>query len=529
MIASIKLQLLVATLGVSQFSGVFGAQGDFKEKRELLRRNLRSGSATADVKRNMQFLWEEDVKEESVVSAAEVQTVEDGEGYDDFFGPSVVSAAEVQTVEDGEGYDDFFGLSPEIQGIGESTEDDYFKSAATGNELAWDTAESRGVIHEEEEEDHDHDYYAPAKTTKFSKVTGGIDVSSNSKIQKAGKVGKMMWDEEPIMLKGDKKMKGLKSKSLKSLKSSKKDKSGKSDYEGRGGYYDSVDESHDDIMSGLFGDAVLSNANDDEEGGGSDWQSLFQSSGTGYGDIFSSAGAEDAVSSSDDFFDPMLTERADFEGDSETQGRYAYTFDDDYFKEDERLVFLPRPVVTLAGSVFSVNPQTVLPPVVPDGSGNTLTLGTEYLFNEVMTDAQNIDSQLVPIGVDSETVLFVIALDGYCDRIGPADQNSVQGYCFFTYTFIDPQTQLTAGAFTAQGIIVNADVPGKLTVTGGTGVMTGATGLVEILPAAADEAINPPLLIQPPQGSDPFNGVAGWAHFFEFDVDVLFFLPELYA
>jgi len=529
MIASIKLQLLVATLGVSQFSGVFGAQGDFKEKRELLRRNLRSGSATADVKRNMQFLWEEDVKEESVVSAAEVQTVEDGEGYDDFFGPSVVSAAEVQTVEDGEGYDDFFGLSPEIQGIGESTEDDYFKSAATGNELAWDTAESRGVIHEEEEEDHDHDYYAPAKTTKFSKVTGGIDVSSNSKIQKAGKVGKMMWDEEPIMLKGDKKMKGLKSKSLKSLKSSKKDKSGKSDYEGRGGYYDSVDESHDDIMSGLFGDAVLSNANDDEEGGGSDWQSLFQSSGTGYGDIFSSAGAEDAVSSSDDFFDPMLTERADFEGDSETQGRYAYTFDDDYFKEDERLVFLPRPVVTLAGSVFSVNPQTVLPPVVPDGSGNTLTLGTEYLFNEVMTDAQNIDSQLVPIGVDSETVLFVIALDGYCDRIGPADQNSVQGYCFFTYTFIDPQTQLTAGAFTAQGIIVNADVPGKLTVTGGTGVMTGATGLVEILLAAVDQAINPPLLIQPPQGSDPFNGVAGWAHFFEFDVDVLFFLPELYA
>ena len=151
MIASIKLQLLVATLGVSQFSGVFGAQGDFKEKRELLRRNLRSGSATADVKRNMQckfvsirfetlqptinieqrnqydsiqfthffsssfwknaiastVAWEEVVKKESVVSAAEVQTVEDGEGYDDYFSPS-----------------------PEIQGIGESTDDDYFSKSS---------------------------------------------------------------------------------------------------------------------------------------------------------------------------------------------------------------------------------------------------------------------------------------------------------------------------------------------------------------------------------------------------------------
>jgi len=130
MIASIKLQLLVATLGVSQFSGVFGAQGDFKEKRELLRRNLRSGSATADVKRNMQFAWEEVVKKESVVSAAEVQTMEAGEGYDDFSGPSVVSAAEVQTVEDGEGYDDYFSPSPEIQGIGESTDDDYFSKSS---------------------------------------------------------------------------------------------------------------------------------------------------------------------------------------------------------------------------------------------------------------------------------------------------------------------------------------------------------------------------------------------------------------
>lgn len=205
------------------------------------------------------------------------------------------------------------------------------------------------------------------------------------------------------------------------------------------------------------------------------------------------------------------------------------TYDDDYFNPTEQILFLPRPTVTVGGSLFSVNPQTMVAPVVPDGSGNTLTLGTEYLFNEVTLNAQDIDSKISPIDVDNEQVLFVVSLDGYCDRIGPADQNSVQGYCFFTYTFIDPASSLTAGSFAAQGIIVNAQVPGQLTVTGGTGILTGASGLVEILPAAVDQNVDPPELIQPAAGLDPFNEIAGWAHFFEFDVDVLFFLPELYA
>ena len=207
------------------------------------------------------------------------------------------------------------------------------------------------------------------------------------------------------------------------------------------------------------------------------------------------------------------------------------TYDDDYFTQDARLVFRPRPVVTLASSVFSVNPESLIAPVVPDGTGDTMSLGTEYLFNEVLTDAQNINSQLAPVAVDDEQVLFIVALDGYCNRIGPADQNSVQGYCFLTYTFIDPTTQLTSGAVTAQGIIVNSSVPGQLTITGGTGTMTGATGLVEILPASVNDMNDgsPPMLVAPIVGTDPFKGVAGWAHFFEFDVDVLFFLPELYA
>jgi len=491
-------------LGVSQFSGVFGAQGDSKEQRELLRRNLRPGSATDEVKRNMQFAWEDDKPpvEESVTFAAEVEGADD---VDVIFGET--------------GMQFNWDAAESIQDVGVSQEDevdDYFP-----------VANSRGILHNHEE-DTDRNYYAPtpAKMGKFSKVLGGIDVSSNSKIQKAGKVGKMMWDEEPVVLKGGKSMK-------KGLKSSKKHKSGKSGYEGRG-YYDSGDsheDSREDVMELLFPDADIFDTHD-EENGGNGWFSSFQSTGSGadYGSMFSSVGTEDVVTRSDDFF-VGVTERADFEGDSEIKGRQSYTFDDDYFNEDERLVFLPRPVVTLAGSVWSVNPQTVMPPVVPDGSGNTLTLGTEYLFNEVMTDERNINSQLVPIGVDAETVLFVLALDGFCDRIGPADLGSVQGYCFLTYTFIDPQTQLTAGSFTAQGIIIAEETYslGQLTVVGGTGVMTGATGLVEILPAALNEAINPPLVSEPPLGADPFDGVAGWAHYFEFDVDVLFFLPELYA
>lgn len=215
---------------------------------------------------------------------------------------------------------------------------------------------------------------------------------------------------------------------------------------------------------------------------------------------------------------------------SNQPGSQYYNDDDDFFSHDDALViFLPRPVVVVSGNVFSQNPNENIRPVVPDNSGNSLTVGTEYLYSEILTDSNNIYSQFIPISVDNENVNFNVALDGYCTRIGPPDQNSVQGYCFFTYTFLDPRTGQISGSFTAQGIIVNAEAPGQLTVSGGTGIMTGAVGLVEILPAAIQENTNPPLLIQPPVATDPFNEVAGWAHFFEIVVDILFFLPELYA
>jgi len=222
----------------------------------------------------------------------------------------------------------------------------------------------------------------------------------------------------------------------------------------------------------------------------------------------------------------------DQQGRTSTEGSDITYYDDDddnYFHEDKTVVFLPRPSVIIGGNFFSENPSAFLNPVIPDGSQNSLTLGTEYLWDQTLTDGQNINSNLIQISVDNEIVNFYFQIDGYCIRIGPADQNSVQGYCFFTYTGIDPTTNVVSGSFTAQGIIVNADVPGQLTVSGGTGIMTGAIGLVEILPAALDDNFFPPLLIQPNQGADPFNDVAGWAHFFEIEVDILFFLPELYA
>jgi len=474
MIGSIKL--LIATLSVSQFSGVVEADGDFRKKREQLRRNLRSGNENEKAQidkngRKMQFLWEDPTESEA------------------------------------ESYDDYFDLPEEVEDAGLTQDDDFFEHTETGMVFNWDGAEA---AHVEEEHSDDHSQDRAIGFFAKSSKKGGLGLSEKAaKLEKAAKVGKMTWDETPLLVKSSKK--GKKSKSSKKFFG----KSEKSAYSASGyepTYYYSYTEEEEESADG--------------------WLSAFDSTGTlGYADLFGTPAEVEARAPDDDYDWGSATTGADIlsgrvDG---VQGRNGYTFDDDFFDVDERVIFMPRPVVTLAGSIFSVNPQTVIPPVVPDGSGNTLTLGTEYLFNEVMTDAQNINSQLIPIAVDNEQVLFVVAVDGLCNRIGPADQNSVQGYCFLTYTFIDPQTQMTSGSFTAQGIIVNAAVPGQLTISGGTGVLTGATGLVEILPAAVDNGINPPLLIQPPVDADPFNGVAGWAHFFEFDVDVLFFLPELYS
>lgn len=443
----LSTKLLVATLGVSHFSGVVGS----KEDREQLRRNLRQGE------RKAQFMFN------------------DGTEYDDYFDQGTVEEVAVMEV------------------------DDFFRDTDSGMIFDWDSAG-----HDEDEGRAEAGYYAATYSGKSS--------------GKATKLGKDAWKETPVMAKGDKALKGL--KAAKGAKSKLFSRAQSEDSEvSPSAYYGHV--GHDDVEESSDG-----------------WLSAFEPSASlTYSDLFDSS---TQVQQRNDFGSPGHVTSSEFKangGSPLISGRMGgpeapagrMSFDDDFFNDEEQLVFLPRPTVTVGGSLFSVNPQTTVPPVVPDGSGITTTLGTEYLFNELMTNAQDIGSQITPVDVDDQQVLFIVALDGICDRIGPADQNSVQGYCFFTYTFIDPATSLTGGSFTAQGIIVNSQVPGQLTVTGGTGILTGAAGLVEILPADVDQNINPPELVQPAPGIDPFNEVAGWAHFFEFDVDVLFFLPELYS
>lgn len=496
MLGSIKL--LIATLGVSQFSNVIGTQENAKT-REQLRRSLRKGIAQTASERKMQFMAfpsEEEAEEEK----------ESSPGMDDLFDVPVAVVEVVNPVED----------------------DDYFKSSRTGMDLDWGSAASDGDSHGHAHT-ADHTTADHMKSSKSSKLRA--DISTNDRVEKAAKVGKVMWDETPIMVKSGKSAKNMKdSKSLKSI-SIKGAKGGFIKPKRASSYYseDSADLGHTHVIP------------DDD----ADFLAGVASSGNmGYGDLFNK-GSHD-VHRSDDYFEgassPLNVEmdqvkmaqhavqtRAAEPMSNSVTGRLSNTYDDDFFNEEERLVFRPRPVVTLSSSLFSVNPQTNIPPVVPDGSGNTLSVGTEYLFNEITTNAQNINSQLTPVKVDGEDVIYIIAIDGYCDRIGLADQNSVQGYCFFTYSFTDPYTSLLSGTVTAQGIMVNAAVPGQLAVTGGTGTMTGAIGLVEILPAAVNNNVNPPELVSPQADADPFNGVAGWAHFFEIDVDVLFFLPELYS
>ena len=193
----------------------------------------------------------------------------------------------------------------------------------------------------------------------------------------------------------------------------------------------------------------------------------------------------------------------------------------------------PRPSSLFAiiyGELYSDNLATVTPHGGFDGAGfDSRDPGTVYLWNQPLLDASNINSKLIPIEVGNEILHFYFMIDGYCLRIGPPEQNAVQGYCIFTYTAVDPNTNLVSGSFTAQGIIINASVRGQLPVLGGTGVMTGASGLVEILPAEVDENVSPPVLIQPQAGLDPFDEVAGWAHDFEISVDKLFVRPKLYG
>lgn len=162
-------------------------------------------------------------------------------------------------------------------------------------------------------------------------------------------------------------------------------------------------------------------------------------------------------------------------------------------------------------------------PLVPD----TADLGTTYLFTNWTTNVQDIDMYEIPVFVDGEEVIIWISLDGYCTRFGTTE-NSAQGYCHFTYTIYDPESLLISGSFAAEGFLVDATRPGEFTIVGGTGILTGAKGIIEISPAILDSAMSPPLVVSPPEGADVFDGLAGYMHYFEIEADLFFFMPDLY-
>jgi hypothetical protein len=61
--------------------------------------------------------------------------------------------------------------------------------------------------------------------------------------------------------------------------------------------------------------------------------------------------------------------------------------------------------------------------------------------------------------------------------------------------------------------------PGTITVTGGTGLFTGISGLVEVMPAVLDYTFDPPLIESAPEGTDLFDEVDGYLHEFLLEAD----------
>lgn len=505
-----SIQLILASLSVAaQLSGV-QSEGDAGNRRKDQLRG--GGRAQAE---NIKEVDAENISNkvgrdlQKAVSEADMMTWDD-QGYGD----------------DGANYDDYFSLPADMAYTGNTADDNFF-TAYDNTDMGY-TYDSVSNSQSNQYDDYagddtvEDDYFTSDNQGRY----GAVGVTTHSGHNKNVKSFKSKSDKKG----------GLGSRIGKFQKSVPKHSKSKSKSNGP------KVKDHRSRSSMNAVDKAISNRYDvqyDDTTGMDDFFS-FQpvDNSLTYNDNHqsSSVGGQGAWSSGhDDFFESSDSSNTRSYQTSSNQGRSGNTgsamsyYDDDddaFLRNDKPIYFIPRPFVILEGSLYSDNRARS---VTPDNTEDVRTLGTEYLWDQALSDALNINSNLIPIRVDNEIVHFYFVIDGYCIRIGPPDQNSVQGYCFFTYTAVDPNTNLVSGSFTAQGIIVNAIVPGQLTVSGGTGVMTGALGLVEILPAELDENFFPPVLIQPQVNEDPFDQVAGWAHYFEITVDVLFFLPELYA
>jgi hypothetical protein len=140
----------------------------------------------------------------------------------------------------------------------------------------WDGAEAAHV-----EEEHSDDYSPDHAIGFFGKSSkkGGLGLSEKAaKLEKAAKVGKMTWDETPLLVKSSKK--GKKSKSSKKLFG----KSEKSAYS----------------ASGYEPTAYYGYAEEEESADG--WLSAFDSTGTlGYSDLFGTPAEVEARAPDDDY------------------------------------------------------------------------------------------------------------------------------------------------------------------------------------------------------------------------------------
>lgn len=155
--------------------------------------------------------------------------------------------------------------------------------------------------------------------------------------------------------------------------------------------------------------------------------------------------------------------------------------------------------------------------VVPDSTfPDSLALGTVYPFGNWTSNPQDIRIEEVLVTIDGAPTTVWVFLDGICTRTGTPD-NSVEGYCHFTYSVYDPLTDAMIGTFATEGVLLN---PCSTTpVIGGTGIFIATTGLVEICGAVEDETFIPPMVDSMPPNLDIFDGVDGYLHTIELLID----------
>ncbi len=129
-----------------------------------------------------------------------------------------------------------------------------------------------------------------------------------------------------------------------------------------------------------------------------------------------------------------------------------------------------RPTLSLTGE--AVSPPALLAVVPNPASPNPLEVGTLYPFNNHTYSPSY--SDVIDFYLEGELIPLSVRLDGYCTRTGTSD-NTVIGYCHFTYTAEDPQAFANIGQFVVEGTLTNPSMSssnpcGGLHVTGGTGI-----------------------------------------------------------